>query len=51
MITPPSMLRLYHHLFGPAGDMPVGHGHVVLDTNDLPRLFREIFAHSLLKDA
>ena len=31
-------------------DMPIGHAHVVLDTNDLPRVFREIFSHSLLKD-
>ena len=32
-------------------NMPVGHSHTCLDTGDLPRIFREIFAHSLLKDA
>lgn len=32
-------------------EMPVGHAHVVLDTQDLPRIFKDIFSHSLLKDA
>jgi hypothetical protein len=31
--------------------MPVGHAHTCLDTKDLPRIFKEIFAHSLLSEA
>jgi hypothetical protein len=31
--------------------MPVGHAHACLDTKDLPRIFKEIFAHSLLSEA
>ena len=31
--------------------MPVGHAHTCLDTKDLPRIFKEIFAHSILNEA
>ena len=31
--------------------MPVGHAHTGLDTGDLPKIFKEIFAHSFLNEA
>jgi hypothetical protein len=30
--------------------MPIGHGHVCMDTARLPRIFKEIFAQSLIRE-
>ena len=32
-------------------DMPVGHAHTCMDTAALPKIFKQIFAQSLLRDA
>ena len=32
-------------------DMPVGHAHTCMDTAALPKIFKQIFAQSLLREA